>query len=143
MDLDSLEDTRRTLIEKEPNNILCENEIKKAENIVNEMVEEYIKFIQTSEINPILKELRQKAEEISKDVITNAVKKKFIKEEDEKAVEKIVHTAFKRFLHNPTITLKQNANDPQIDILLSSIKKLFKIDEDLMDINRCEYHNKG
>ena len=29
MDLDNLEDTRRTLIEKEPNNILCENEIKK------------------------------------------------------------------------------------------------------------------
>ena len=120
-----------------------EEAIKKAENIVNEMVEEYIKFIQTSEINPILKELRQKAEEISKDVITNAVKKKFIKEEDEKAVEKIVHTAFKRFLHNPTITLKQNANDPKIDILLSSIKKLFKFDENLMDINRCEYHNKG
>ena len=120
-----------------------ENEKQKALNIVEEMVEEYLMFLQTSEINPILKELRNKAEEISKDVIKNAVKKKFIKPEDEKAVEKIVHTAFKRFLHNPTITLKQNANEPQIDMLLSSIKKLFKIDDNLLDINKCEYHNKG
>jgi len=116
-------------------------EIEKAKAIVDEMVEEYLKFIQTSEINPILKELRQKAEEISSEVIKNAVKKKFIKAEDEKAVEKIVYTAFKRFLHDPTITLKQNANEPQIDILLSSIKKLFKLDENLLDINKCEYHN--
>ena len=120
-----------------------EQELKKAEKIVDEMVEEYLKFIQTSEINPILKELRQKAENISKDVIQNAIKKKYIKPEDEKQVEKIIHTAFKRFLHDPTITLKQNANEPQIDILLSSIKKLFKIDENLLDINKCEYHNKG
>ena len=117
-------------------------EIEKAKAIVDEMVEEYLKFIQTSEINPILKELREKAEEISQEVIKNAVKKKYIKAEDEKAIAKIVHTAFKRFLHNPTITLKQNANEPQIDILLSSIKKLFKIDDNLLDINKCEYHNK-
>jgi len=119
------------------------NEIEKAKFIVDEMVEEYLKFIQTSEITPIIKELREKAEKISKDVISNAIKKKFIKPEDEKAVEKIVYTAFKRFLHNPTITLKENANEPQIDILLSSIKKLFKLDENLLDINKCEYHNKG
>jgi len=117
-------------------------EIEKAQKIVEEMVDEYLKFIQQSEINPVLKELRAKAEEISEEVIKNAVKKKYIKPEDEKAVAKIVHTAFKRFLHNPTITLKQNANEPQIDILLSSIKKLFKIDENLLDINKCEYHNK-
>jgi glutamyl-tRNA reductase len=120
-----------------------QEEIKKAAKIIECCVEEYIEFVKTSEINPILKELRQKAQEISKEVIKNAVKKKYIKAEDEKAVEKIVHTAFKRFLHNPTITLKENANEPQIDILLSSIKKLFKIDENLVDINKCEYHNKG
>ena len=120
-----------------------EQEIKKSEKIVDCMVDEYLKFIQTSEITPMIKELRKKAEKISKDVISNAIKKKFIKPEDEKEVEKIVYTAFKRFLHNPTITLKENANEPQIDILLSSIKKLFKLDENLLDINKCEYHNKG
>jgi glutamyl-tRNA reductase len=77
---------------------------------------------------------------ISKDVIQNAIKKHFINPEDEKEVEKIVYTAFKRFLHNPTLTLKENANEAQIDILISSIKKLFKIDENLLDSNKCEYN---
>ena len=120
-----------------------EAEVEKALKLIDICVDEYIEFIKTSEINPILKELRQKAEEISKEVIETSIKKKYLKEEDRKKVEKIVHVAFKKFLHNPTITLKQNANEPQIDILLSSIRKLFKIDENLLDINRCEYHNKG
>jgi glutamyl-tRNA reductase len=119
-----------------------EKEVQKALEIVDESVQGYLDFIQTSEINPILKELRQKAQDISKDVLQNAIKKKYIKEQDVKEIEKVIHTAFKRFLHNPTITLKQNSNDPQIDILLSSIKKLFKIDDTLLDINRCEYHSK-
>ena len=118
-----------------------EQEIEKAQKIVEDCVEEYIDFIKASEITPIIKELRKKAETISKDVIQNAIKKRFIKQENEEEIEKIVYTAFKRFLHNPTITLKENSNDPQIDILISSIKKLFKIDENLLDINRCEYHS--
>jgi glutamyl-tRNA reductase len=118
-----------------------EQEIEKAQKIVEDCVEEYIDFIKASEITPIIKELRKKAETISKDVIQNAIKKGFITQDNEEEVEKIVYTAFKRFLHNPTITLKENSNDPQIDILISSIKKLFKIDENLLDINRCEYHS--
>ena len=118
-----------------------EQEIEKAQKIVEDCVEEYIDFIKASEITPIIKALRKKAETISKDVIQNAIKKGFITQDNEEEVEKIVYTAFKRFLHNPTITLKENSNDPQIDILISSIKKLFKIDENLLDINRCEYHS--
>jgi glutamyl-tRNA reductase len=117
-----------------------EKELQKAEEIIEEEIENYLKFIKESEITPIIKMLRNKAESISKDVIKNAVKKHFIKKEDEKAVEKIVYTAFKRFLHNPTLTLKENANEPQIDILISSIKKLFKVDENLLDSNKCDYN---
>ncbi|RUM57373.1 MAG: glutamyl-tRNA reductase, partial [Nautilia sp.] len=101
------------------------------------------KFIKESEITPTIKAIRKKAENISKEVIQNAIKKNFIKKEDEKEVEKILYTAFKRFLHDPTLVLKENANEPQIDILISSLKKLFKLDTKLLDINKCEYHNKG
>jgi len=117
-----------------------EKEIQKANEIVKEEVENYLKFLQESDIVPTIKAVRYQAELISKDVIANAVKKHFIKSEDAEEVTKIVYTAFKRFLHNPTLTLKENANEPQIDVLLSSIKKLFKLDENLLDLNRCEYN---
>jgi len=118
-------------------------EIQKAEEIIQEEIENYFKFIKESEITPTIKAIRKKAENISKEVIQNAIKKNFIKKEDEKEVEKILYTAFKRFLHDPTLVLKENANEPQIDILISSLKKLFKLDTKLLDINKCEYHNKG
>ena len=118
-----------------------EDEIKKAEKIVEKFVDEYLEFLKASEITPIIKELRKQAETISRDLVAYSLKKGYIKLEDEEEVTKILHIAFKRFLHNPTITLKENANEPQIDILLSSIKKLFKLDENLFDINRCEYHS--
>jgi glutamyl-tRNA reductase len=117
-----------------------EEEIEKAENIVEVCIDEYLNFVKASEITPIIKELRKKAEDISRDVIQNAIKKKFIKAEDETEIKKLVHTAFKRYLHNPTITLKDNSNDPQIDVLISSIKKLFKIDDNKVEMMRCEHH---
>jgi glutamyl-tRNA reductase len=118
-----------------------EQELQKANKIIEEEIQNYLKFIKESEITPTIKMLRKKAEIICKDVIQNAIKKHFIKKEDEKEVEKIVYTAFKRFLHNPTLTLKENANEPQIDVLLSSIKKLFKVDDNLVDMNKCEYNS--
>jgi glutamyl-tRNA reductase len=118
-----------------------EEEIKKADKIVEKLVDEYLEFLKASEITPIIKELRKQAETISRDLVAYSLKKGYIKSEDEEEVTKVLHIAFKRFLHNPTITLKENANEPQIDILLSSIKKLFKLDENLFDINRCEYHS--
>jgi glutamyl-tRNA reductase len=118
-----------------------EKELQKAQKIIEDEIQNYLNFIKESEITPIIKSIRKQAELISKDVIANAVKKHFIKPEDEDEVTKIVYTAFKRFLHNPTITLKENANEPQIDVLLSSIKKLFKLDENLVDMNKCEYHS--
>jgi glutamyl-tRNA reductase len=117
-----------------------EKELQKAQKIIEDEIQNYLNFIKESEITPIIKTLRKQAEMISKDVIQNAIKKHFINPEDEKEVEKIVYTAFKRFLHNPTLTLKENANEAQIDILISSIKKLFKIDENLLDSNKCEYN---
>ncbi|NPA55765.1 MAG: glutamyl-tRNA reductase [Epsilonproteobacteria bacterium] len=113
-------------------------EIKKAEQIVEQMLQEYLDFVKTNEINPTIKQLRAQAEEICNDVLEYSIKKKFIKEEDRKNVQKLLHTAFKRFLHNPTITLKQNANEPNIDMLLSSIRKLFNIADEELDFKQCD-----
>jgi len=117
-----------------------EREIQKAEKIIKEEVKNYFKFMQEAEIIPTIKAIRKQAEIISKEVIENAIKKHFIKPEDEEEVTKIVYTAFKRFLHNPTITLKENANEPQIDMMISVVKTLFKLDDNLLDVNRCEYN---
>ncbi len=57
-----------------------------------------------------------------------------------KKKDKVLHNAFKRFLHNPNITLRKMADSPEADILVSAIKRLFGIKGDILDINKCDYH---
>jgi len=114
--------------------------LNKANEIVNKCVSEYEKYIQSLSIDPVIKFLRDKAKECSDIALTNAINKKYIPKEIEKEVEKVLHNAFKRFLHNPTITLKKMSNNAEVDILVSSIKKLFGVKGEFFDLNKCEYH---
>jgi len=83
MDLDSLEDTRRTLIEKKPNNILCENEIKKAVNAaIYQAFPKDIKYIE--------KILEKYEEALKSDYVTRFKHFNFIKfDEKMKKIEEI------------------------------------------------------
>ena len=55
-------------------------------------------------------------------------------------MEKVLHNAFKRFLHHPNITLRKMADSAEVDILVSSVKRLFGMNGESMDMNKCEYH---
>jgi glutamyl-tRNA reductase len=117
-----------------------EKELNKANELVEECIKEYKEYLSAVAIEPIIKFLQDKAKECATDALNNAVKKKFIPKELEKEVEKVLHNAFKRFLHHPNITLRKMSNNPQSDIFVSVIKRLFgKKDLDL-DINKCDYH---
>jgi glutamyl-tRNA reductase len=118
-----------------------EQEVQKAYAVIDNCMDEYLKFLKKSEITPVIKKMRHKAQEISEDVLQNAIKKHFIKKEDAEEVRKILHTAFKRFLHNPTITLKENIDDARIDGMINNINKLFKFEENIKD-DDCVHHTK-
>jgi len=112
----------------------------KAEEIIDKCVIEYEKYLQSVAVDPVIKLLRDKAKECSEMALTNAINKKYIPKEIEKDMQKVLHNAFKRFLHNPTITLKKMSNSAEVDVLVSSIKKLFGASEENFDLNKCEYH---
>ncbi len=112
----------------------------KANEIIKKCVIEYEKYLQSVSIDPVIKFLQSKAKECADIALTNAVNKKYIPKEIEKEVEKVLHNAFKRFLHNPTITLKKMSDSAEVDILVSSIKRLFGVKGENLDLNKCEYH---
>jgi glutamyl-tRNA reductase len=111
-----------------------------ANDLIEKCVVEFNKYLQSVSIEPVIKFLQDKAKECAEKSLKNAVKKKYIPAEYEEEVEKILHNAFKRFLHNPNITLRKMADSPEVDILVFSLKRLFGIKGDILDINKCEYH---
>ncbi len=117
-----------------------QKEVQAAEEVIKKCVKEFEKYLQSVSIEPVIKFLQDKAQECSKRALKNAVKKHYIPAEMEEEVEKILHNAFKRFLHHPNMTLRKMADSAEVDIFVSVIRRLFGENELKMDMNKCEYH---
>jgi len=117
-----------------------QKELEAANIVVKKCVEEYKKYLQSVSIEPVIKFLQDKARECSKRALKNAIKKHYIPVELEEEVEKLLHNAFKRFLHHPNMTLRKMADSAEVDLFVSIIKRLFGENDLQMDMNKCEYH---
>ena len=115
-------------------------EVENANEVIKKCVKEFEKYLQSVSVEPVIKFLQDKAHECAKRALKNAVKKHYIPAELEEEVEKVLHNAFKRFLHHPNMTLRKMADSAEVDIFVSVIRRLFGENELKMDMNKCEYH---
>ncbi len=119
-----------------------EEQAKVAYSIVNKSTMEFFKWLQTLCIDPIIKEMRSKAESCSLHEINRAIKKGYIDESQKKEIVKIIHHAFNGFLHTPTIKLKEIAEKPEADVIVQAVQYIFDINEDQtkkLNMYKCEY----
>ncbi|BCD62396.1 glutamyl-tRNA reductase [Nitratiruptor sp. YY08-26] len=132
-------DDLKEIVEK--NMAFREEQARKAYKIVGHYVKEFFKWLQTLEIEPIIKEIRAQAKDAALAELQKAIKKGFIPKEQQKNIEKLLHNAFNRFLHDPTKRLKSIADEPSADTIVEAIKFFFEI-EDEVGLNRykCEYY---
>lgn len=120
---------------------LRKESLHKAYEIVGIATMEFSQWLQTLDVEPLIKKIREMAKEASLREINRAVKKGYIPKEYQHNVEKVVHQAFNVFLHKPTQNLRDQVNKQEIDIIIESIKNFFSIDEESLLINayKCEY----
>ena len=117
-----------------------EEQARNAYKIVGRYTNEFFKWLQTLEIEPIIKEIRAQAKEAAMNELRKAIKKGYVPKEYEKSLEKLLHNAFNRFLHNPTKQLKAIAEEPRADTIVEAIKFFFDIEEDVgLNRYKCEY----
>jgi len=119
-----------------------EENAKGAYAIVDKFVDDFYKWLDSLSIEPVIKELRLKAEEASKRELQKAIKKGFIPKELEKSVIKTMQNAFKSFLHTPTKNLKKMAGEPQADVVVQAMQTVFEINVDTkkaLNAYKCDY----
>ena len=146
-DIDSIEDESIKIIKvddlkeiSEKNLEKRKKEVESANGVIKKCVKEFERYLQSVSIEPVIKFLQDKAHECSKRALKNAVKKHYIPAELEEEVEKVLHNAFKRFLHHPNMTLRKMSDSAEVDIFVSVIRRLFGEHDMKMDMNKCEYH---
>jgi len=101
-------------------------EAEKAEMIVNEEVEKFIRWMSSLDSVPTIVALRQKADEIKAEEVEK-LKGKFpdLDEDKMKAVEYMATAIINKLIHPPTVALKEDTEDR--DELIAMIKKLYGI----------------
>lgn len=110
------------------------NQAKEAFGIVRQMSEEFFIWLKSLAVEPIIKNIRTKSDEIIDKKIQIAIKKKFIKHDDVANIEKLCQSIMAEFLHTPTIKLKEVSVSLKGDEILNTAQNLFGIqDENTID----------
>src|SRR5881409_3422156 len=104
-------------------------EIPRAEQIVDEEVDRFWAWYAGLAAVPVLKEFRGQLDQVRAAELERVLKRlAHLSPEDRAEVEQFSHALLKKFLHPPTIALKQAAQAGRGYGLLESLKKLFGLE---------------
>ena len=102
-------------------------EADKAEKIIDEELETFLKWQSTLDSVPTIVAIRERAEEIKKEELDKLFHKiPGIGEKEREAVEYMAAALINKMIHPPTAALKEDSEDK--DVLVATIRKLYGID---------------
>ena len=101
-----------------------QKEAKKAEDIIEEEIETFKKWLSSLDSVPTVIALREKAETIRKEELEKLMNRlSEIGEKDKKAIEGMASSIVNKLIHPPTVALREDAEDK--DVLIATIKRLY------------------
>jgi glutamyl-tRNA reductase len=104
-----------------------QKEAKKAEDIIEEEIEIFKKWLSSLDSVPTVIALREKAEAIKKEEMEKLLNRlPEIGEKEKKAIEGLASSIVNKLIHAPTVALKEDAEDK--DIMIATIKRLYGLD---------------
>ena len=110
------------------NKSLRENEARKAHGVVGRSVVEFFEWLDTLNVEPMIKEIYQKAYKVAEIESKRVVEKGFIPKEYEAEARKMAEQTLKRFLHDMTTKMRSTSNEPKSDTI-SGMMQLLSSDE--------------
>lgn len=118
---------------------------KTAYGIVSRMSLEFFEWLKSLEIEPVVKHLYVKGETIIDKKIKNAIKKGFIKAQDEENIRKLCQTVITEYLHNPSKELKNISKNMECDIVIGTVQNMFGLssDSNLSNKYKCDHLTKN
>ena len=114
---------------------------KTAYSIVNKMSMEFFEWLKSLEVEPVIKHMYVKAEDIIAKKMETAIKKGFINREDEDNIKKLCQTVITEYLHQPSKKLKCISKDMECDIIVGTVQSIFglKSDANMLNKYKCDH----
>ena len=99
------------------------NEVKKAEAIIREEVEEYRGWLVERDVIPVIRGLRKQCETIRLEELEKLRNR--IEPETFEKLDLLTRRIVRKLLHNPTIAMREAASDKSRERLIESVRELF------------------
>ncbi|NOY76700.1 MAG: glutamyl-tRNA reductase [Calditrichaeota bacterium] len=109
------------------NQRIRQGEADVARRLIQEEVQEFLRWLKGLQINPTIQQLRQRFEEIRQQELKNF--KHQVSETDWAVVEEITRRMMNKMLHSPTTRLRKLFDNPDGIHKISLIKQLFELDD--------------
>ena len=101
-----------------------QKEAKKAEEIIEEEIETFKKWLSSLDSVPVVIALREKAEAIKKEEVEKLLNRlPEIGDKEKKAIEGLASSIVNKLIHAPTVALREDSEDR--DIMIATIKRLY------------------
>lgn len=104
------------------------SDIPAAEHIVSEEVDRFWAWYGGLAVVPVLKQLRDQMEHVRADEVGRALRRMHLSPEDRAQLEQFSHALLNKFLHHPTVALKEAAGAGRGYGLLEALKRLFGLE---------------
>ncbi len=112
---------------------------KQAYSIVNKSSMEFFDWLKSLEVEPVVKHLYLKGDDVIDRKMQRAIKKGFIKAEDEANIKKLCETVLTEFLHQPTNQLKSISKHVECDVVLGTVQSIFGLESESNTMHNCEH----
>jgi glutamyl-tRNA reductase len=127
------------------NHALRQEQALRASEIVDRYEAEFFQWLRALSVEPVVKGMRIEVDKAIDAELSRAIKKGFVDAKDEENMRKMAEQMFKRFLHTPTIRMRESTKEKDGVIGIDALKNIFDID--LANVNfkkyKNEHHKKG
>ncbi|HEY3309417.1 MAG TPA: glutamyl-tRNA reductase [Desulfuromonadaceae bacterium] len=104
-------------------------EAEKAEEIINQEIGQFYKWLSSLEVTPTIVALRTRFDEIRKaELSRTAAGWKDLTPEEEKRLEALTISFMNKLLHTPTTLLKQAGQGGRVDLYVDALRQLFELE---------------
>ena len=131
-------DDLKTIVDE--NKSLREDGARKAHGIIGRSTVEFFEWLDTLNIEPMIKEIYEKAFEAAKLESDRVIKNGYIPKEYEAQIRKMSEQVMKRFLHDMTSKMRDMSEESKSDMVTSALQFLIKKESpDVPDKYKCEH----
>jgi len=115
---------------------------KEAYAIVARATSEFFDWLKSLEIEPVIKNIYIKGQNIIEKKMKKALKKGYVPKEYEENIKKLCQSVLAEYLHEPSRQLKKFSKNMECDIVVGTIQSMFCENRSNMNNVKCEHISK-